>query len=121
MSSLWEKTDGKLFVHMDVCPHQPQVHLQEEQLAKVKMAAVEFLAMWRIAAWKVTKLHTLVQHPPVHRGVTGIFIYSQRSQTQKLQKDDEEEQEKADFVYVPCFSGCQSTYLSAGHTYRSFL
>lgn len=74
-----------------------------------------------VAAWKVTKLHTLVRHPPVHRGVTEIFIYSQISQTLKQQKDDEEEQEKADFVYVPCFSGCQSTYLSAGHTYRSFL
>lgn len=83
MSSLWEEANGNLFVLMDVCPPQPQVHLQEEQLAEVKMAAVEFLATWRIAAWKVTKLHTLVQHPPVHRGVTENFIYSQRSQTLK--------------------------------------
>lgn len=120
LSSLWEKAHGKLVVHVDVCPPQPRVHLQEEQLAKVKMAAVEFLAMWRIAAWKVTKLDTLVQHPPVRRGGTEIFIHSQRSQILKQQKDDEE-QEKADFAYVSCFSGCQSTYLCAGHTYRSFL
>ena len=40
MNALWKKADGSLFVHMDVCPPQHQVHLQEEQLEKVKMAAV---------------------------------------------------------------------------------
>lgn len=69
--------------------------------------------MWGITARNVTRLQALAQRPPVLSSVAAIFIHSQRGQILKWQKADGEEQDEADFLYLPCFSGCQPTDLCA--------